>query len=69
MRRLVGSDMATHGFVIGDRGRVSRIVSLRYTPHLFAKKSECTRYGDEISNSSQRERLSIKEAYWTLLRA
>ena len=68
MHRLEISDMATHGFVIGDRGEGASDC-IPESLHLFAKKPKCTRCRDDISNSGQRERLSIKKAYWTLLGA
>ena len=66
MRRFEGSDMSTHGLVIGDRGEcASDCIPEVHSPSV-RQKVRLYRCGYEISNSGQRERLSIKKAYWKL---
>ena len=69
MRRLEGSDMETHGFVIGNRGMGSSdCIPEVHSPSVRQKVRmyEMWRRDLQLTIRSKRERLNIKKSYWTL---
>ena len=69
MRRLVVSDMATHGFVIGDRGEgASDCIPEVHSPSVGQKVRMYEMWRRDLRFRSKREREteSLKKVHWTL---